>query len=151
MKAWCSEEYYGANCSTVCRDSNDLHNGYYTCSPDGKKVCRPGIFPVLTLLCIITICISVIYKTLLRMKSLTRLLLVLFITFYFGVATIIILIIVLRLCGLCVCLKPSPVRPFVCLKVGLVSLLVCDGLTVRAVHTKVIVTGTDESAQRLTR
>ena len=49
------------------------------------------------------------------------------------------------------CLKPSPVRPFVCLKVGLVSLLVCDGLTVRAVHTKVIVTGTDESAQRLTR
>ncbi|XP_004712776.1 delta-like protein 4 [Echinops telfairi] len=37
----CSDNYYGDNCSRLCKKRND-HFGHYVCQPDGNLSCLPG-------------------------------------------------------------------------------------------------------------
>lgn len=37
----CSDNYYGDNCSRLCKKRNDLF-GHYVCQPDGSLSCLPG-------------------------------------------------------------------------------------------------------------
>ena len=42
FKVTCSSDYYGSDCNTYCVSGNDSTMGYYTCGPNGERVCRQG-------------------------------------------------------------------------------------------------------------
>ena len=42
FRVMCQQDYYGPDCTRLCRDQNDSVNGYYTCNSDGSIQCREG-------------------------------------------------------------------------------------------------------------
>ena len=40
FRVMCQQDYYGADCTTFCKDQNDDVNGHYTCNSDGSIQCR---------------------------------------------------------------------------------------------------------------
>ena len=42
FRVMCQQDYYGPDCTRLCRAQNDSVNGYYTCNSDGSIQCREG-------------------------------------------------------------------------------------------------------------
>ena len=42
FRVMCQQDYYGPDCTRLCRAQNDSVNGYYTCDSDGSIQCREG-------------------------------------------------------------------------------------------------------------
>ena len=38
----CQTNFYGRDCATYCVPADDDINGYFTCGPNGERICRNG-------------------------------------------------------------------------------------------------------------